>query len=596
MDQDSLCSALSSEVSDLFSPSIGLGDAADSNLASETLIDRLTEETRMAFNDSVNDNFATPYPAPARGSSMAASENASVAALIDDDSQASRSSTGSTRKRKVNADEQIANSSISRNRLDIGYHADRLYEYQWPENSGEYFLLQEQITEFLGIKSFKRKYPDFYRRQLDYEERIFLKDQGVADGLQGDLGLTALKSEDVIELMAKEYPSKYCEYLAEMETRQQAAYSKKIITSYHQPTIDKSKMSEFIRKSIKSVSEYNQQINQERREDRSACMDLQTYILHYPIGLGKENRQLINNTNRGRVRRRTKYPVATLPGQYQDWYVKYTPQELKYFPINTVLYGPVVTDPTKLPPLLTSAEESSPDSDSDDSVASDDRSCCSSKGDKNEIVQNGISTPVTRRSKRSQPPSQASDSSSSGSSSSDSESEVGPPPTPTLMKDLGRDRPNATCKFCKGNRLFNKDGMAEELVHCYDCQNSCHPRCLDLTTEMVDVIRSYPWQCSDCKACVHCSKAHEEDKMMFCDKCDRGYHTFCVGLLEIPTGKWVCRLCAQCAQCGTTTPVPKGDKSATDWQHETIKIISPNGETLRRHQLLCVPCYKQRRK
>lgn len=24
---------------------------------------------------------------------------------------------------------------------------------------------------------------------------------------------------------------------------------------------------------------------------------------------------------------------------------------------------------------------------------------------------------------------------------------------------------------------------------------------------------------------------------MFCDECDRGYHTFCVGLTELPTGE-----------------------------------------------------------
>lgn len=28
--------------------------------------------------------------------------------------------------------------------------------------------------------------------------------------------------------------------------------------------------------------------------------------------------------------------------------------------------------------------------------------------------------------------------------------------------------------------------------------------------------------------------------MLFCDRCDRGYHTFCVGLAELPSGRWVC--------------------------------------------------------
>lgn len=36
-----------------------------------------------------------------------------------------------------------------------------MFEYQWPLNdkSAEWFLLQEHISEFLGVVSFKRKYP-----------------------------------------------------------------------------------------------------------------------------------------------------------------------------------------------------------------------------------------------------------------------------------------------------------------------------------------------------------------------------------------------------------------------------------------------------
>lgn len=37
--------------------------------------------------------------------------------------------------------------------------------------------------------------------------------------------------------------------------------------------------------------------------------------------------------------------------------------------------------------------------------------------------------------------------------------------------------------------------------------------------------------------------------MMFCDRCDRGYHTYCVGLESIPEGSW------QCSACAPPTPV-----------------------------------------
>lgn len=39
---------------------------------------------------------------------------------------------------------------------------------------------------------------------------------------------------------------------------------------------------------------------------------------------------------------------------------------------------------------------------------------------------------------------------------------------------------------------------------------------------------------------------------MFCDDCDRGFHTFCVGLDALPEGKWVCEQCETCASCGKT--------------------------------------------
>ena len=38
--------------------------------------------------------------------------------------------------------------------------ANKIFEYQWPQGKGgEYHVLQEQISEFLGVLSFKRKYP-----------------------------------------------------------------------------------------------------------------------------------------------------------------------------------------------------------------------------------------------------------------------------------------------------------------------------------------------------------------------------------------------------------------------------------------------------
>lgn len=66
--------------------------------------------------------------------------------------------------------------------------------------------------------------------------------------------------------------------------------------------------------------------------------------------------------------------------------------------------------------------------------------------------------------------------------------------------------------------------------------SSGHPSCLDMSSELIAVIKKYPWQCMECKTCIICNQPHHEEDMMFCDHCDRGYHTFCVGLGVLPSG------------------------------------------------------------
>lgn len=42
--------------------------------------------------------------------------------------------------------------------------------------------------------------------------------------------------------------------------------------------------------------------------------------------------------------------------------------------------------------------------------------------------------------------------------------------------------------------------------------------------------------------------------MMFCDRCDRGYHTYCVGLQAIPDGSWQCSVCDPPAPSSSISP------------------------------------------
>lgn len=65
---------------------------------------------------------------------------------------------------------------------------DQIAEYQWPLEDGELYMIQEQISNFLGVKYFKRKYPGLKRCNLEAEERTFLCDCDLVAESSCDLG------------------------------------------------------------------------------------------------------------------------------------------------------------------------------------------------------------------------------------------------------------------------------------------------------------------------------------------------------------------------------------------------------------------------
>lgn len=102
------------------------------------------------------------------------------------------------------------------------------------------------------------------------------------------------------------------------------------------------------------------------------------------------------------------------------------------------------------------------------------------------------------------------------------------------------------CDFCLGNESENKKtGTREEMVSCADCGRCGHPSCLQFTSNMIISVKKYPWQCIECKSCGMCGTSDNDDQLLFCDDCDRGYHMYCLNppLSEPPEGSWSCHLC-----------------------------------------------------
>ncbi|XP_047109552.1 zinc finger protein ubi-d4 isoform X2 [Schistocerca piceifrons] len=117
----------------------------------------------------------------------------------------------------------------------------------------------------------------------------------------------------------------------------------------------------------------------------------------------------------------------------------------------------------------------------------------------------------------------------------------------TLMpEEKDRAAPSPYCDFCLGDAQENKKtGHSEELVSCSDCGRSGHPTCLQFTPNMIISVRKYRWQCIECKCCSICGNSDNDDQLLFCDDCDRGYHMYCLAppLATPPEGSWSCRLC-----------------------------------------------------
>lgn len=132
---------------------------------------------------------------------------------------------------------------------------------------------------------------------------------------------------------------------------------------------------------------------------------------------------------------------------------------------------------------------------------------------------------------------------------------------PWGMPDMIRSLkyPSNICSICLGDAMSEQTGLPEELITCVECGASGHPSCLLFTPQLTATVKEYPWTCIECKMCEICATPGndvrvltasgigarvltgrhrgQQDQLLFCDSCDRGYHTFCVGNEDIPEGE-----------------------------------------------------------
>ncbi|XGW06321.1 hypothetical protein V3C99_016545 [Haemonchus contortus] len=386
-----------------------------------------------------------------------------------------------------------------------------LIEYEWPLKSGDKYFLQEQVGDLLDIKSFSRKFPEMSRRKVEKVERDWLCatyniHQTMNETQLRDL--CAMRSVEIHDLMASEYPAIYQEFQKITAERLKALMAEQA-KEMEAIKNDSKKMAELREKAIKSAAEFNRELQSAKKSERQHYWDVQTSIIQSATNKWKKVPAKYTKPD--------PYPVALIHGQYQNYYRKFTSAELRRLPLGSVLDGEhlfaVHRDPS--PPPINVTER---DMQKFERLAA-----------AHQQNNSASSSPVVKVEHTTTPRAEVARKSSGSTLSSKAS-------TPRASGKANSASQPVKCTTCE-------EAMApgEIFVRCVSCPLQSHPSCLDMNDEMAAHVATYPWQCIECKRCTICSMGDREEAMIFCDKCDRGYHTYCIGLAEAPQGTWICQ-------------------------------------------------------
>ncbi|KAL7073198.1 hypothetical protein ACQ4LE_007073 [Meloidogyne hapla] len=465
--------------------------------------------------------------------------------------------------------------SLSSDVTHVPIQPSDIVEYEWPQKSGERFFIQEQVSELLGISSFKRKYPEMHRRTIEPTERdMLLRERKVQIALTAH-HLTALHAVDVYELMSSEYPEIYAAYQKACNERVKQAMLEKQ-KEFEAIKMDAKKLAELRQKAIQSAFTFNSDLQAVRKAERTQYWELNTNIIHSP--LNKWMRVAKEYT------KPSIYPVYLVPGQYTDYYKKFDSTELRSLPLNTVLNTKRLFPPKRdlSPPAikLTEEELTGPKEESNLTNGKNINNFLSlnghkpttsamldQKGEKEDFKSAMILARECDSPKNSYrgtgplPPKLRKIATNNNGFTSNKKNSIPfsscprlPPINPTsspISFSSNKDGPISSikpstpnCSICQLPDAGLFEGRSS-MVRCSSCQQRMHSSCIDMPQSMVEMIRQYDWLCIDCKRCYVCQQPDQEAAMMCCDLCDRGYHTFCIGLDQPPNGTWHCPKCKE---------------------------------------------------
>ena len=115
------------------------------------------------------------------------------ASLLDESTQMSATGATAEMVEGMAVLDETSQSSVTKTNYEMSaldlikeVTAETIFEYQWPplRKHSEHYFLQEQVSEYLGVKSFKRRFPDVARRTIKLDERDFLLEMRVINETQ----------------------------------------------------------------------------------------------------------------------------------------------------------------------------------------------------------------------------------------------------------------------------------------------------------------------------------------------------------------------------------------------------------------------------
>jgi len=109
----------------------------------------------------------------------------------------------------------------------------------------------------------------------------------------------------------------------------------------------------------------------------------------------------------------------------------------------------------------------------------------------------------------------------------------------------------------------------------YDCTN---PHCRLICELKEAVPEKAQMYCEWCSMCVICNEDVKPDNLILCDRCNDGFHTFCLNI-SLPQGNWYC---SKCQKIKRRTAVDSDDFDQSDFTDTRRSKSSPKKDNKKR--------------